>query len=141
MASTPFEYELTVPASAIDAMGHVNNVVYVDWVQTAASKHWNAATAPYFKKEISGEEHIGINKIAWVVLDHHITYKAAAIAGDVVVISTFVKTFSGAKSERHTEIKRKRDNQLLASAITNWCLLKMPERKPMRVPQEIIDLY
>lgn len=136
-----FEYQLIVPASAIDVMGHVNNVVYVDWVQTAAREHWNTATVRYFKDEIPNEERIGIKKMAWIVLDHHITYKAAAKEGDVIIVSTFVKTFSGAKSERHTKIIRKQDDKLLASAITNWCLLKMPEGKPMRVPQSIIDLF
>jgi len=139
--SATFEYELTVPASAIDVMGHVNNVVYVDWVQIAARKHWNSATADYFRDESPDEERIGIKKMAWVVLDHHITYKAQAIEGDIISLTTLVKAFSGAKSERHTEIKRKTDNKLLASAVTNWCLLKMPQGRPMRVPRNIIDLF
>jgi acyl-CoA thioester hydrolase len=136
-----FEYQLTVPASAIDVMQHVNNVVYVDWIQTAASKHWNAATTSYFSKEDPAEERLGIKKMAWVVMDHYISYKAAALEGDELVISTFVKKMSGATSERHTEIRRKEDNALIVSAVTNWCLLKMPEGKPMRIPQEITNLF
>ncbi|MFT5892849.1 MAG: acyl-CoA thioester hydrolase [Dokdonia sp.] len=141
MTLKTFEYDLIVPASAIDVMGHVNNVVYLDWIQTAASKHWNHATATYFKGEDLTEERIGIKKMAWVVLDHHISYKAEALEGDVLVVTTFVEKMGGVRSERHTTITRKRDQKLLVTAVTNWCLLKMPEAKPMRIPEEIIALF
>lgn len=141
MKSPSFEYTLIVPASAIDVMGHVNNVVYLDWVQIAASKHWNHATATYFKDEDPNEERIGIKKMAWVVLDHHISYKAEALEGDELVITTFVEKIAGVRSERHTKIIRKRDQKLLVTAVTNWCLLKMPEAKPMRIPEEISILF
>lgn len=122
-------------------MGHVNNVVYVDWVQTAASKHWNHATKEYFKNEDSKEERLGINKMAWVVMNHYIDYKAEALEGDIITITTYVKKFTAATSERYTKITRDSDQKLLATAITNWCLLKMPQGKPMRVPQELMDLF
>ncbi len=136
-----FEYTLIVPSSAIDVMGHVNNVVYLDWVQTAASKHWNHATEDYFKDEDLTEERIGIKKMAWVVLDHHIRYKAEALEGEELIIKTYVEKMSGVRSERHTVITRKSDQKILVTAVTNWCLLKMPEAKPMRIPEEIHRLF
>ncbi len=141
MTPKTFEYHLTVSATAIDVLGHVNNVVYLDWVQIAASKHWNHATKDYFKDEDQNEERLGINKMAWVVMDHHITYKAEAFEGDEIVVTTFVKNFTAATSVRHTEIRRKGEAHILVSAVTNWCLLKMPEGKPMRVPKEILELF
>ena len=141
MKKQPFSYHLTVPASAIDVLGHVNNVVYLDWVQIAASKHWNAATAAYFKDENQEEERLGINKMAWVVMDHHIKYKAEAFEGDEIVVTTFVKKFTAATSVRHTEIRRRGEDKILVSAVTNWCLLKMPEGRPMRVPKEVLELF
>lgn len=141
MTLNTFEYDLIVPASAIDVMGHVNNVVYLDWVQTAASKHWNHATTTYFKDEDLAEERVGIKKMAWVVIDHHIRYKAAALEGDELVITTGVEKMAGVRSERHTTITRKRDQKVLVTAVTNWCLLKMPEGKPMRIPEEIRILF
>ncbi len=136
-----FEYTLIVPSSAIDVMGHVNNVVYLDWVQTAASEHWNHATSDYFKDEDLTEERIGIKKMAWVVLDHHIRYKAEALEGEELIIKTYVEKMSGVRSERHTVITRKNDQKILVTAVTNWCLLKMPEAKPMRIPEEILRLF
>lgn len=141
MSNNTYEYHLTVPATAIDVMDHVNNVVYLDWVQIAASKHWNHATKEYFKEEDQKEERLGIKKMAWVVLDHHIIYKGQAFEGDEIVVTTFVKEFTAAKSIRHTTIRRKGEENILVSAVTNWCLLKMPEGRPMRVPAEIVDLF
>jgi acyl-CoA thioester hydrolase len=57
------------------------------------------------------------------------------------VVTTFVKTFTAATSVRHTEIRRKGEDKILVSAITNWCLLKMPEGRPMRVPKEVLELF
>lgn len=141
MSARVFQYHLTVPASSIDVLDHVNNVVYLDWVQTAASKHWNHATRDYFKDEDQEEERLGIHKMAWVVLDHYIQYHAQAFKGDEIVVSTFVASMSGARSERHTEIRRKGEEKVLVNAVTNWCLLKMPEGRPMRVPEEISALF
>ncbi len=141
MIPKKFEYHLVVPPSAIDVLDHVNNVVYLDWVQIAASKHWNHATKSYFQDEDQDEERLGIHKMAWVVMDHHIKYHAPAFEGDEIIVTTFVKMFTAATSVRHTEIRKKGEATILVSAVTNWCLLKMPEGKPMRVPKEILELF
>lgn len=38
-----FELPLHVNADDIDTMGHVNNIVYLRWVQDVATAHWNAS--------------------------------------------------------------------------------------------------
>ena len=38
---TPFEIEMIVSEKDIDHLNHVNNVVYLQWVQDIATKHWN----------------------------------------------------------------------------------------------------
>jgi len=129
--NTTYTYQITVPSGAIDALGHVNNVVYLEWVQEAAKQAWESKT----------DQSNLATQYAWVALDHHISYHAPAFKGEVLEVSTFVKTFKGAKSERHTTITRLKDAKLLTSAITNWCLLKMPEGRPVRVPSEVMALF
>ena len=141
MSQKSYEYHLTVPASAIDVLNHVNNVVYLDWVQIAASKHWNHVTRDYFIDEDPAEERLGINKMAWVVMDHHIKYHGQAFKEDEIVVTTTVVQISGATSQRNTTIKRKGEEKVLVSAVTNWCLLKMPQGRPMRVPVEVAQLF
>nr|HQU74885.1 thioesterase [Calditrichia bacterium] len=44
VATEKFEMPITVDNSHIDQLGHVNNTVYLKWVQEAATAHWMART-------------------------------------------------------------------------------------------------
>ena len=48
MASQPVRFECVFPVTNedIDDLGHVNNVVYLRWVQDVAAAHWQSATTP-----------------------------------------------------------------------------------------------
>lgn len=105
-----FELGLHVDAADIDELGHVNNVVYVRWVQDAAVAHWRALTT-------SGQQ----AELAWVVLRHEVDYKRPALPGDRLVARTWVGPASRATFERHTEILRLPERQVLARARTLWC--------------------
>ncbi|MEX2350347.1 MAG: acyl-CoA thioesterase [Flavobacteriaceae bacterium] len=125
-----FQSEITVPASAIDTLKHVNNVVYLQWVQDVAEQHWNESTDSALRE-----------KLAWVVVNHFIEYKAPAFEKDVLILKTRVEKYSGVTSERHTEIIRKADNKLLAKAKTLWCLLDKTTGKPLRITQDLIAQF
>ena len=72
---------MTVPvlSTDIDEQNHVNNTVYLRWVQEVATMHWRTVAST------DAQENIG-----WVVLRHEIDYKAAACLGDEVVLRTWV---------------------------------------------------
>jgi acyl-CoA thioester hydrolase len=105
-----FELPITVLAADIDQLGHVNNVVYLRWVQDVAAAHWHAAAPPADQV-----------KVVWVVVRHEIDYKRPALLADAVLARTWVGTASGRRFERHTEILRVADRRLLARARTVWC--------------------
>ncbi|GGD82043.1 acyl-CoA thioesterase [Planktosalinus lacus] len=125
-----FQTEITVPASAIDNLNHVNNVVYLQWIQDVAAQHWNESTDFALRE-----------KLAWVVVNHFIEYKAPAFEKDVLILKTRVEKYSGVTSERHTEIIRKADNKLLVKAKTLWCLLDKNTGKPMRITDDLIAKF
>jgi len=125
-----FETEISVPESAIDNLNHVNNVVYLQWVQDVAEQHWNESTDAALRE-----------KMVWVVVNHFIEYKAPAFEKDILVLKTWVQNYSGVTSERHTEIFRKADNKLLAKAKTLWCLLDKTSGKPMRITEDLIAQF
>jgi acyl-CoA thioester hydrolase len=106
----PFDIALAVQPDDIDELGHVNNVVYLRWVQEAAVAHWQAAADPADQAAL-----------AWVVVRHEIDYLRAALPDDAVLGRTWVGTVVGRDFERHTEIRRARDHKLLARARTLWC--------------------
>ncbi len=121
-------FELAVPVlpEDIDELGHVNNTVYLRWVQDAATAHWRAIAAAEAQAQIS-----------WVVLRHEIDYKTAALKDDLIRLRTWVGTASRLTFERHTEIRRESDRELLAQARTLWCPVNSTTGRPTRVPAEV----
>ena len=77
MAPDHFDLPLSVAPGDIDDPGHVNNVVYLHWVQDAAIAHWSAAATAEQPAEV-----------AWVAIRHEIDYKHPAMPGDAIVART-----------------------------------------------------
>lgn len=122
----PARYETTfrVTAEDIDDLGHVNNLVYVRWVQDVAKAHWRSAARP--------EDQAGL---AWVVVRHEIDYLRPAVEGDEITVRTWVEMWKGATSDRRTEIERRSDGTLLARARTVWGALDVRTWRPKRLPE------
>jgi acyl-CoA thioester hydrolase len=126
MSSAPFEMTVPVASEDIDGQNHVNNTVYLRWVQEVATAHWRAiATA-------EAQETIG-----WVVLRHEIDYKAPAAPRDEILLRTWVGKATRLTFERFTEIRRNSDGQLLSKARTLWCPINAQTGRPSRVPVEV----
>ncbi len=128
MESGPERYELrfAVAPADIDELGHVNNVVYLRWVQDAATAHWRAL-APARDQDA----------VAWVVVRHEIDYKLAAGPEDEIVAQTWVGPATRLTFERHTELFRASDRRLLARARTLWCPIDLATGRPTEVSPEV----
>ena len=126
MSPAPFEMMVPVLASDIDEQNHVNNTVYLRWVQDVATAHWRAVAS------LQTQETIG-----WVVLRHEIDYKAPAILGDEIVLRTWVGKATRLTFERFTEIRRNRQGALLSKARTLWCPINTQTSRPVRVSDEV----
>src|SRR4249920_764895 len=111
-SSKVFEYHVTASTGDIDALNHVNNIVYLRWVQEAASAHW----AVLSNDDIN-------SKYVWVVMRHEIDYLQAALLQDKITVYTWVGKNTGARSERHTQLCNTVTGKILAEAVTTWCLL------------------
>ena len=110
----------------IDELDHVNNTVYLRWIQEVAIAHW---------KSLASAE--AQTAIVWVVLRHEIDYKLPACLGDEIVLRTWVGAASRLKFERFTDVRRKIDNVLLAQARTVWVPIDSHTGKPTRVSTEV----
>ena len=125
-AARPFEIPLSPEPADIDTMGHVNNVVYVRWIQDAAVAHWRSISSPEERAELG-----------WVVVRHEIDYKAAARLGDALVGRTWVGELSAATCVRHTEIVRVDDGRLLMASKTTWCAVHPADGRLRRIPGDV----
>ena len=125
-AESPFQLPLAPAPEDIDALAHVNNVVYVRWIQDVAGQHWRSITSPAERAEL-----------AWVVVRHEIDYKAAARLGDALLVRTWVGELTAATCVRHTEIARPADGRTLAVARTTWCAVHPADGRVRRIPEEM----
>jgi acyl-CoA thioester hydrolase len=125
MSCAHFEMAVSVLPDDIDEQNHVNNTVYLRWVQEVATAHWRAVATP------EAQETIG-----WVVLRHEIDYRTPATLANKIILRTWVGKASRLTFERFTEI-RDSDGQLLSKARTLWCPINAQTARPMRVPAEV----
>ncbi|CAM1370739.1 Thioesterase [Tenacibaculum litopenaei] len=122
-----FEHKVQVKPEHIDVYNHVNNVVYVQWIQDIADAHWNLLT-----------EGKGALDYAWFVVKHEINYKQQAVVHDDLLVKTWIGETGGVKSVRHVEIYR--DSVLLVSSQTTFCLIDLATKKPRRVTADVLAL-
>jgi len=113
----------------INGQNHVNNTVYLRWVQEVATAHWQAIASSEARKGIG-----------WVVLRHEIDYKTPACLGDEIVLRTWVGKATRITFERFTEIRRG-DGRVLSTARTLWCPINAQTGRPVRVPAEVRERF
>jgi acyl-CoA thioester hydrolase len=114
----------------IDALGHVNNVVYLRWVQEAATAHWQAAAPAALQAEL-----------VWVVLRHEIDYARPAKPLDEIVARTWVGDATGTRFERFVDILRASDGVVLAHARTIWCPIHVRTGRPQRLDPSLHEYF
>ena len=124
------DYFVTVSPDDIDLNDHANNVVYLRWVQEAATDHWEHAVPPELALAHT-----------WVVTRHEIDYKHSARLGETLRVRTWVTSMSALTSERLCDIWRDTDNKLIAKVRTLWCTVNPATGRPRRMSSGIPDYF
>ena len=122
-----FSYSFKVDQNSIDDLNHVNNVIYLDWAQKIAEMHWSHIS-----------EELANNNYVWVVKRHEIDYFFPVFLNDEITLNTYIGESYGVKSERYVNIIK--DEKIVCSVKTIWCLLDKFTMKPVRIPIEISSL-
>ena len=125
--SVSYSYKLKVKEAHIDNLSHVNNVVYLQWVNDISEKHWNLLSQNGLK-----------DKYFWVVLRHELDYLNQAVLHDELTLVTWVGESKGVKSVRHVSIYK--EDTLLLKAASTWCLIDAKTLRPTRIKNDILDL-
>jgi acyl-CoA thioester hydrolase len=120
-----FAQEFVAGADDIDELGHVNNAVWVRWIQDIATAHWEAAADP---------AHVAA--YAWVVTRHEIDYRGNLTEGQRVTAETWVGEPRGARFDRHVRFTGE-GGRVLVTAVTTWALIDRATGRLLRVRPEI----
>ena len=120
-----FETNYTVVTSDIDELNHVNNVVYLQWIQNIANLHWTQL-----------KQGADTSAYAWVVIRHKIDYLGQALLGDSIVAKTWVGKTGGIRSVRHVDFYK--NNKCIVKAQTTFCLVNSKSFKPTRITDQIL---
>ena len=123
---TPFTKTFTPTPADIDELGHVNNAVWVRWIQDMATAHWAA---------VADTAHV--EAYIWVVTRHEIDYRGNVALGESVTAKTWIeKQPRGATFDRRVEFVNAA-GKTIVSANTTWAMIDRASGRLCRVPAEV----
>jgi acyl-CoA thioester hydrolase len=128
-----FTTTLRVRHYEMDALGHVNNAVYLHYLEQAAIEHSEHAgfTLKRYRK-MGG---------VFVLRKLEIDYRSSAVAGDTLVIKTWVEEMRGPRTVRRYEIRNQADNSIVATAQALWAWVDLKTQRPRSIPRDLIDAF
>jgi len=122
--SEAYHHRIGILPGDIDHMGHVNNSVYLKWVQEAVIRYWESLAPPD-----------AVARHLWVALKHEISYRRPTFLEDAVVVDVIAEKVEGAKALFTTLIMR--GEEVLAEVKSTWCCLDAASLRPARLARDI----
>jgi acyl-CoA thioester hydrolase len=120
-----FTRPFTASPADIDELGHVNNSIWVRWMQEISVAHWRAVA--------TSEQDAAY---VWVIVRHEIDFSGNIREGETAEARTWVSEAPrGAKFDRHIEFAK--DGKTLVRAKTTWAILDKATQRLIRVPADV----
>ena len=128
MGFTMYRHTIGIVPDDIDHMGHVNNSVYLKWVQEAVVRYW---------EKVAPSD--AVAKHLWVALKHEIEFRRPTFLDDTVVADVIAERVQGARALFTTVIRRGED--VLAEVKSTWCCLDAGSMRPARLAKDIVSRF
>lgn len=109
-------------------MGHVNNAVYLRWVQEAVIHYWQHMSSVAAQKEL-----------LWVALKHEIVYRVPLFLNDKVDALVTATGTRGSRASFATSFRRGED--IAAEVRSSWCCVDASTRRPRRIAHDIAQQF
>ena len=129
----PHVIELEVEARDIDAYDHVNNAVYLTWLDRAAWSHSAALGVPL-------EKCVALRR-GMAALRTEIDFVRAALRGDRVRVATWIAVADRLRVERRFQVLRAADGATLARARTEYVCINLDSGRAVRMPELFARAY
>lgn len=127
-----FIYETKVQPEHIDSNNHLNNIVYLQWMQDIAIEHVKANGVFDITEG---------NSLTWFAKKHTIEYLAQGFLDDDIVVVTWVESITKISTFRKYHIYRKSDKALLCKADTLWVMVNAQKGRPAKIPAELVEIF
>lgn len=129
MTATPESFSpVRVVAADIDHMGHVNNSIYLRWVEVAVHGHWWGLALPAER-----------DAYLWVAVRHEIDYRLPALLGDALTIGTRITEIRRARAWYQTIVSR--EGVALVEVRSCWCCVDSTTRRLTVIPQAAAERF
>jgi acyl-CoA thioester hydrolase len=125
----PFIIAHTAESAEVDGYGHINNSVYVQWMDRCVWQHCNAVGMSFeFCRELGK---------GFAAIRHEIDYLKASYAGDQVLIANWI-TFNDQKlrAERRFQIIKIEGWITLLRAKSKYVCTDLNSGRPCRMPAQ-----
>ncbi|WP_114228761.1 MULTISPECIES: acyl-CoA thioesterase [Sphingomonas] len=128
MGPMMYRHSIGILPADIDHMGHVNNSVYLKWVQEAVVRYW---------EKVAPTE--AVTSHLWVALKHEIEFRRPTFLEDQVVADVIADQMQGARAFFTTVIRR--GETVLAEVKSIWCCLDAASLRPARLAKDIVSRF
>ena len=125
-----FKMRRRVTFNEIDMAQHVNNAVYLSYVEDAAMQVSAHHGWPLEQMSAQG--------LAVIVRRQRIEYLQPAVMDDELEIATWVSNVKRASATRHFIISRRRDGEVLARVHTGVVWVDLATGQPIRIPEQFL---
>lgn len=127
---TPFTLSIAASPEDIDELGHVNNAVWVRWIQDISTAHWQALA--------SAEQQAAY---IWIVTRHEIDYRGNIALGEHITARTWLSEMPrGARFNRNVDFTNA-GGSVIVSAITTWALLDRESGRLLRIRPDVYEPF
>jgi acyl-CoA thioester hydrolase len=118
----------------IDGYGHVNNAVYVRWLDECA---WSHSTALGLPPQVCSM--LGRGMAVWRT---QVNYLRPAFDGDEIEIGTWLLRNDGRlRIDRRFQMRRIADGETLLAALIHYVCIDLKSGRPARMPAEFVARY
>ena len=126
-----YQQTIIVSPEVIDGNGHVNNTIYLHWMQDIAIAHSSAnGWSPERYREI---------KTGWFARSHYLEYLRPAFASDQLMVRTWASGFAKTRSVRQYQIDR--HQTVIFQARTEWVYFDSNRQRPARPPRNLVESF
>jgi acyl-CoA thioester hydrolase len=123
-----------VAAQEIDEYAHVNNTVYLQWLDSIAWAHSSELGMPLGRC-------LGLRR-GMAVRHTRVDYLEAALLGDILLLATWIVACDGRlRCTRRFDVLRTADGKRVLDAEIDYFCMNLDTGKPCRFPREFVECY